>query len=128
MSEVIHIFRYLSLRERAIAALVNKVAAQAPCRAIGNLRGALKRSPEHPSGFPLGVQEWHHAAQHPSLWHTLNLQGCQDAAAVLPAVMASPVRLYLSRLKQAVPSTLRLRDRAHLVHAADVCGTVIHQP
>jgi hypothetical protein len=36
------------------------------------------------------LQEWHQAAEHPSLWNRLDLQGRQDARAVLLSDLRAP--------------------------------------
>lgn len=58
MSALVHLFGFLSPRDRCVAALVAK--------------------------------EWHQAAEHPSLWNRLDLQGRQDARAVLLSDLRAP--------------------------------------
>ena len=36
------------------------------------------------------LQEWAHAAEHPSLWETIDLSGHQQAGALLPQLLHSP--------------------------------------
>jgi hypothetical protein len=45
------------------------------------------------------LQEWAHAAEHPSLWETIDLSGHQQAGALLSQLLHSPpARQHLRRL------------------------------
>ena len=81
MTALLYVFQHLSLEDRCRAAVVSKVPlpcihAGAPAPPTAHLNASQARC-------SFALQEWHHAAQHPTLWQTLDLRNRQDAAAFL---------------------------------------------
>ena len=111
MTALLYVFQHLSLEDRCRAAVVSKVTpplvaatarhATAACTALA----PCPATRSHADLTNFALQEWHHAAQHPTLWQTLDLRNRQDAGAWLARlrVCACAVHVSYSFLRAMIP-------------------------